>query len=387
MHYDKKIALALGVLLVGVVAALFFRRESASPDDAPQLTDAQSLDEAIQDEPVRPYEPAPSSRKWDSSQKPGPPPTAPASRNRSASGASEAGMDEEPAEYLRITQGQPADADAASLGPPEPIQPIRNDSNNRVAQIPVPDHNAAWNVGAAKSDDQRIDNTTRPSRGTTADNSDKRPTDASRPASNGVSQPKAGTQSFRTYRVKSGDTLSGIAQRFLGNSLRYRDIYEANRDVLNDPHDLRPGMVIRIPLPKTQPASSVSVKSTRRSNGNNPSSQTRTRHGKPAGGRSRKPGQQSSPAKTGPKNNQRNNRERRRSSSRTPGRRKRQAPLPDDRRFIPVKRFPFLLPGGRHRIRRNTNDDSSSHGRRRRIGQIPPDNTPAGQPPASGGDE
>lgn len=51
----------------------------------------------------------------------------------------------------------------------------------------------------------------------------------------------------RVYRVQAGDTLSGIAHKFLGSSARYRDLYEANRDRLSSPDDLRQGQELRIP--------------------------------------------------------------------------------------------------------------------------------------------
>ena len=38
-----------------------------------------------------------------------------------------------------------------------------------------------------------------------------------------------------TYTVQSGDTLSAIAKRFLGNANDYMDIFNANRDQLSDP--------------------------------------------------------------------------------------------------------------------------------------------------------
>ena len=50
-----------------------------------------------------------------------------------------------------------------------------------------------------------------------------------------------------TYTVRSGDTLSGIAAQMLGSTQRYHEIFEANRDQLNSPDDLRPGMELVIP--------------------------------------------------------------------------------------------------------------------------------------------
>jgi len=50
-----------------------------------------------------------------------------------------------------------------------------------------------------------------------------------------------------TYTVQSGDTLSGIAKKFLGNANDYMDIYNANRDQLSDPDKIKPGQVLKIP--------------------------------------------------------------------------------------------------------------------------------------------
>lgn len=53
--------------------------------------------------------------------------------------------------------------------------------------------------------------------------------------------------SFRNYIVRSGDTLSGIAERECGRVGSYLDLYEANTDVLESPNDLRVGQTLRIP--------------------------------------------------------------------------------------------------------------------------------------------
>ena len=51
----------------------------------------------------------------------------------------------------------------------------------------------------------------------------------------------------RTYAIRPGDTLSGIAERELGSHRRYREIFEANRDVLRSPDAIRVGMTLRLP--------------------------------------------------------------------------------------------------------------------------------------------
>jgi len=52
---------------------------------------------------------------------------------------------------------------------------------------------------------------------------------------------------FSEYTVKRGDNLSSIALDTLGDSERYMEIYNANRDILKDPDALRKGMVLKIP--------------------------------------------------------------------------------------------------------------------------------------------
>ena len=50
-----------------------------------------------------------------------------------------------------------------------------------------------------------------------------------------------------TYTVAAGDVLGTISQTVYGTSQSWRKIYDANRDQLADPNQLRVGMVLRIP--------------------------------------------------------------------------------------------------------------------------------------------
>jgi len=50
-----------------------------------------------------------------------------------------------------------------------------------------------------------------------------------------------------TYTVKSGDTLSKIALKFLGNANAYDKIYQDNKAILTKgPHKIYPGQVLVI---------------------------------------------------------------------------------------------------------------------------------------------
>ena len=49
------------------------------------------------------------------------------------------------------------------------------------------------------------------------------------------------------YIIKSGDTLSAIAQQFYGDANKYQAIFDANREVIKDANLIFPGQKIRIP--------------------------------------------------------------------------------------------------------------------------------------------
>ena len=51
----------------------------------------------------------------------------------------------------------------------------------------------------------------------------------------------------RYYVIESGDTLWGIAAKTMGNGAKYTEIFEANKEVIQDPDKIFPGQKIRIP--------------------------------------------------------------------------------------------------------------------------------------------
>lgn len=51
----------------------------------------------------------------------------------------------------------------------------------------------------------------------------------------------------RTYVVKEGDTLASISRRFYKSSGRWKKIRDANKNVIEDPAKLKPGMTLTIP--------------------------------------------------------------------------------------------------------------------------------------------
>lgn len=60
-------------------------------------------------------------------------------------------------------------------------------------------------------------------------------------------QTKATAATAKTYRVQQGDTLSKISKKFYGDSKYHTMIFEANRDKMKSPTDLKLGEEIKIP--------------------------------------------------------------------------------------------------------------------------------------------
>ncbi len=70
---------------------------------------------------------------------------------------------------------------------------------------------------------------------------------AHEPRSGGARARTTTSRAGESYVVKPGDTLYRIAKQLLGSGSRYRAIYEANRDRMRSPDDLRVGMRLVIP--------------------------------------------------------------------------------------------------------------------------------------------
>lgn len=213
MHRDKRLGLALGILLLGVVGAFFFRNEGQSELPSPELDNPVKLDQAIAENPVGPYLVG-----LEDDEKQATPPAQRVSRSSAVEGDDPWGTPD----FLNDKQADP-DLPGAD-GPPNPI----DTRAVTVDGIPIPRENAAWepvSVAEEKKSSRQI--SAKPTATETVDG-------------------------YIIHRVKQGDTLSDLAQRYLGSSARFRELYEANHNVLRSPDDLRVGSMIRIPAKKNQ---------------------------------------------------------------------------------------------------------------------------------------
>lgn len=58
------------------------------------------------------------------------------------------------------------------------------------------------------------------------------------------------TEKIKTEKfhiVRKGETLSDISQQYYGSAAKWRKIYNANRDVVKNPNNVRPGIKLIIP--------------------------------------------------------------------------------------------------------------------------------------------
>lgn len=62
-----------------------------------------------------------------------------------------------------------------------------------------------------------------------------------------VAVEEAPVEEERVYEVVSGDTLGSIAKKYYGNAGAYMKIFEANRDILDNPNLIKVGQKLQIP--------------------------------------------------------------------------------------------------------------------------------------------
>jgi len=203
MHRDKKVGLALGVLLLGIVAAFFFRNEVDPLARIPRLKDPRALNNQIAENSTYPYLTGIETDKV----------PAPHRQPKQGGSATRSPLWDMP-DFLRDARNNTVDPLSQSPIAPDPIPFGKRDGGNG---IPVPRHNRAWKVSTFEGHDLAPNEPTDP------------------------------LDTLRVHYVERGDTLSELASRYLGSSARYREIFEINRQVLRNPNDLRVGMRLRIP--------------------------------------------------------------------------------------------------------------------------------------------
>ena len=252
MHTDRKIGFAMGILLVGIVAALFFRNEPLLSTRVSGVRREQELNERLRERDVAVY------------------------------------LDD------RISHEPPENAQTDQ---PWTLRDVlqKMDERNKTAPVPVGAGSIAVDP-VVKMADEELDGYRPKKRRKTNETTVAESTSGLRGVFPEQEQPDAGAEEFRAlppllpvepsrpvaeklppmpfiesggskdglpvdtpasdfqppevfeeYIVKYGDTLSGIAQRTLGSQKKFMDIYNANQDRMASPDRLDVGKPLRIP--------------------------------------------------------------------------------------------------------------------------------------------
>lgn len=266
MHQDKKVGLALALLVLGFVGAFCLRQDRNTTVEIPELNDPHYLDEQIADKDRTPYLGTQGDEKLrtllgseqeltgisdkqnlSSGSKLSAPTISHQTSvpNKSKPGSNAERWGEMP-EFLKEIDLPDKQFTNSELTDPA-FEPNQNqfesqseNSNSNSDQFQSnsdnikPEHNNAWEVNP-------------PNRSPKND----------KPAQSKTAQ-------YQYHTVKSGETLSEISIRYLGSSRKYQEIFKLNRDQLRSPNDIREGMKIRIPVyraPETTPQSANSQSS------------------------------------------------------------------------------------------------------------------------------
>ena len=252
MHPDKKVGLALGILLIGITGAFFFRNDAPAPaQETLTLSDPGALDRKASLKPGAPYFPEPSSDN-----------------------------EEEKTDLASVPESSASDVipNLPQVGPTghlgHPVEPINVAGNSdpgehfadRMAPLPTPGRDLDsledvldQNAEARRNDD--VASTSATAEVVVDGGLTSSTVDQSRQA------PSNSEPDFITHEVVAGDNLSRLAKKYLGSHSKYLTLYEANRDVLATPDDLSLGMKLKIPVksssrkasPSRRPASSTAT--------------------------------------------------------------------------------------------------------------------------------
>jgi nucleoid-associated protein YgaU len=256
MHHDKKVGLGLGILLVGIVGAFFFREEPRPRAPLPELQSAESLDHDISESLVDKPKPYTGLEEFEQRYKP----------FVNLEGIETAGMDETDS-GVPPTAGKVFDEEFDFLNDPaatsgKPDEPTLAENQG--------EGNPTTSEDSPTAQDAIVSRTSTPRELPSAKAMFTEDLSSSEQASarpfqeddrsvvgendrNSAGSSAADETATRTYIVQKGDTLSGIASRLLERPIDYRKIFELNRDRLSSPDDLQPGMRLKIPAPEQRP--------------------------------------------------------------------------------------------------------------------------------------
>jgi hypothetical protein len=242
MPRDLKVGFALGVLLVGVVGALFFRRDPSGPTAPPALQTAAEIDKQVAEQPKGPYMLGPEEFVDEGAEDDAPP--------RKLTETRPAAPAYDVPEFLNPEdrREQQAVIGGAAAPAPDPVGTAKPAPSVAKSGRTAPQHNTGWE-------------TTRAPASISIDDVDPLGEDDSPFANADTPSPNSGnsatTGPISTYITRPGDTLSALAGKFLGSQGRFRELYEMNKQVLRSPDDLPEGVTLTVPAQVPAPKSAV----------------------------------------------------------------------------------------------------------------------------------
>ena len=258
MERDVKVGLVLGVLLVAVIAIVFFRRDNTTP--SPPLASAQQQEPSPDELPVIRNGPAPYHISADYLRQLLQPRLA-AERREPAEQPEAKPRAHEPAAISSRRQTASASSTESvlpSIQTPPPEPPQLRAAPRPGAEYVVRPGDTLASIARAAYGSERYYRALYEANRDVLFSPNELPVgvliripvlqDQRSAAADSATVPDGPSQTVGgTYRVQPGETLRSIARKLYGDEQMYRRIYRANRDQLASPGDLRPGMVLRIP--------------------------------------------------------------------------------------------------------------------------------------------
>ncbi|MEZ6061511.1 MAG: LysM peptidoglycan-binding domain-containing protein [Planctomycetaceae bacterium] len=228
MHPDRKVGFAMGILLAGIVAALFFRNEPLLIEEMPSVNRERELNERLRERDVAVY------LNDDADREPGA-----AAPDRDSADRHDWTLREFFDELEERNTGVPVPVGRQPLAPAAELTDVGRSTESRF--VPPTIEMAATDTVAAKQD---------VSQATALEAMEELAGRISTGSSGNAAEQPAATAppvDYDEYTVQYGDTLSGIAERFMGSQQKYQELFEANRDRLPSADRLQVGKAIRIP--------------------------------------------------------------------------------------------------------------------------------------------
>lgn len=262
MHTDRKIGFAMGILLIGIVAALFFRNEPLLRTDVQGVRREEELNQRLKDRNVAVYlddkprhkgddlngEPTWTLRdvlkSMDSRNKELPSPVSSRQRKVNSELTGEPDLD-----GFRTWKDAPDDDRSDGPNPSNATQNSAVQQSSPATSRPLP----ALMPESLVKESQPSGESPVPAPTAPGEPFPQAPTEPLAPGKEAFVPPAE----FEEYVVKYGDTLSGIAEKFLGSQGKYIQIFEANKDRMSSPDRLEVGKPLRIPKVAARPGTTL----------------------------------------------------------------------------------------------------------------------------------